>query len=77
MGLGQHYEERFLPPWRLARLFDGFSRIDFVSARMLCAPERFGFPSMLKWPRALQPLARMSSNVVARLAPTWIYILRK
>jgi 2-polyprenyl-3-methyl-5-hydroxy-6-metoxy-1,4-benzoquinol methylase len=77
IGKRSTYDEQFLPPWRLGRLFEGFSRAEFVSARMLREPERFGFPAAVRWRMLVTPMLAVGDGVAARLAPTWIYVLRK
>ncbi|HSC98868.1 MAG TPA: class I SAM-dependent methyltransferase [Casimicrobiaceae bacterium] len=71
------YTERFVPPWRLRALFAPFARVEFISPRMLREPERFEFPALARLPALLRPVLALGSNVVARLAPTWIYLLEK
>ena len=72
-----HYDEKFLPPWRLRTLFEPFAHADFVSAQMLRAPERFEFALLARIPRLARPLVDRVSRAAARCAPTWIYVLRK
>jgi SAM-dependent methyltransferase len=71
------YGERFLPPWRIGELFAPFATAEFVSPSMLRAPERFEFRGLARWPTVMDPLLAVFSGIVARLAPTWIYLLRK
>ena len=76
-GKGNGYDEQFLPPWRLRELFAPFARADFISPRMLRAAERFEFEAVARLPAIARPLLVLLSGAVARLAPTWIYLLRK
>ena len=71
------YGERFLPPWRMRELFASFTTVEFISPRMLRAPERFEFRALVHWPAFARPLLAALSGIAARLAPTWIYLLRK
>jgi SAM-dependent methyltransferase len=71
------YSERFLPPWRMRELFAPFATAEFISPRMLRAPERFEFRALARWPTLSRPLLAAFSGIAARLAPTWIYLLRK
>ena len=71
------YSERFLPPWRMRELFSPFATAEFISPRMLRAPERFEFQGLARWPTVSRPLLAALSGLAARLAPTWIYLLRK
>lgn len=76
-GRGAGYDERFLPPWRLPRLFESFAQAAFISPRMLAEPDRFEFDRIARWPSPIRSLLARFSGAVARLAPTWIYMLRK
>jgi len=76
-GRGNSYDERFVAPWRLRGLLAPFEQIEFISPAMLRAPERFEFPRLARLPRILRKVIGQSSAVVARVAPTWIYMLRK
>jgi 2-polyprenyl-3-methyl-5-hydroxy-6-metoxy-1,4-benzoquinol methylase len=76
-GKGERYEERFLPPWRLATLFEGFGSAQFVSPRMLQHPGRYGFPRLARLPAWLRAALGVASTLAARAAPTWIYLLRR
>lgn len=76
-GKGNGYDERFLPPWRLRELFAPYARAEFISPRMLRAPEQFEFQAVARLPAIARPVLALLSDVVARLAPTWIYLLRK
>jgi SAM-dependent methyltransferase len=76
-GRGECYDERFLPPWRLRRLGEGFSSTTLVSPKMLRAPERFGFPQLARLPSPARRLIAAASGIAARVAPTWIFILRR
>lgn len=76
-GRGQRYEERFAAPWKLRGLLRPFERIDFISPAMLRAPGRFGLTGLARLPLLLRNAIALASGAVARLAPTWIYMLRK
>ena len=76
-GLAQRYDEAFVAPWRLRGLFEGFSAAELISSAMLREPGRYGFPRLAQLPRALRKGVAASSEVVARLAPTWIFLLRR
>ncbi len=76
-GRGSSYDEQFVAPWRLRGLFRPFEQVEFISPAMLRAPERFGFPQLARLPAILRRVVDLSSGVAARVAPTWIYMLRK
>jgi 2-polyprenyl-3-methyl-5-hydroxy-6-metoxy-1,4-benzoquinol methylase len=76
-GRGDRYVEKFLPPWRLRSLGDGFVSIRLVSPQMLRAPARFEFPQLVALPAPARRMIAAASAVAARLAPTWIFILRR
>jgi hypothetical protein len=76
-GKAQRYDERFVPPWRLASLFDDFDAVELISAKMLREPARYGFPALARLPVPLLAVLRWASPLVARVAPTWIYLLRR
>ena len=76
-GRASSYEERFLPPWRLRSLGEGFTSMRLVSPQMLAAPDQFGFPKLAALPSPVRRLLAATSPIVARLAPTWIFLLRK
>ena len=76
LGRAERYDERFVMPWTLRGLLRPFERIEFISARMLRDPERYGFPQLARWPAAVREVL-LAGGVLARLAPTWIYMLRK
>ena len=77
LGRADAYDERFVAPWRLAALFAPFAEIAFVSPRMLREPERYAIDGVSRWPAPLRALLRIGAPIAARLAPTWIYVLRK
>lgn len=77
LGRERRYEERFVAPWQLRGLFDQFSSAELVSAAMLRAPERFEFPGIGRLPRVVRRLVAVASEPLARLAPTWIFVLRR
>jgi 2-polyprenyl-3-methyl-5-hydroxy-6-metoxy-1,4-benzoquinol methylase len=74
---GARYDERFVPPWRLRALFTPFADATFISARMLAEPERFGLPGAARLPSRARRWLSAFGGAAARLAPTWIYMLRK
>jgi len=76
-GGAKSYDERFLPPWRLRSLGEGFTSMRLVSPQMLAAPEQFGFPQLAALPSFVRWLLATVSAIAARLAPTWIFLLRK
>lgn len=76
-GRAECYEERFLAPWRLTALFAPFAHAAFVSPQMLREPERYAMDAIARWPAGVRALVRVGAPVAARLAPTWIYVLRK
>jgi hypothetical protein len=43
---------------------------------MLREPDRFGFARFARWPASLRQVL-LTGGVLPRLAPTWIYMLRK
>ena len=74
-GRGQHYEERFLPPWRLPELFTGFRTRRNVTPDLLrrCAHFDIG-PRWLErlFARCLPPpLARIAATTL----PTHVWLL--
>jgi len=71
------YEERFVAPWRLRGLLAPFTEIAFVSPGMLRAPRRYAMGALARWPRPARALLALAAPLLARLAPTWIYMLRK
>lgn len=77
LGRADGYGERFVAPWRLAALFAPFAEIAFVSPAMLREPERYAIDAVARWPAPLRAMLRASAPLAARLAPTWIYVLRK
>ncbi|MHB8494831.1 MAG: class I SAM-dependent methyltransferase [Casimicrobiaceae bacterium] len=76
-GYAARYEEMFVVPWRLRRLFVAFSSAKLISPAMLREPRRYGFPRLAQLPRMLQFGVAVSSGLVAWLAPTWIFLLRR
>ena len=76
-GRGQRYEERFLPPWRLRSLFEGFTHAELVSPAMLRDPLRYGFTSIARLPSPLRKVIRALSRPLALAATTWIWLLRR
>jgi SAM-dependent methyltransferase len=77
LGRAPGYEERFVPPWRLRALLAPFATVALISPRMLRAPARYGFDALDRLPRALRAGVALAAPLVARLAPTWIFMLRK
>lgn len=73
---GASYDERFVYPWQLRRLLRPFAAAEFISGRMLRVPHRYGFEAFARWPPAVRRVV-LFGGVAARLAPTWIYLLRK
>lgn len=76
-GRGRHYDERFLPPWRLRALFAPFGSARDVTGEVLRGCHRYGLG-----PRWLQGLLGvLLPGPLARLAgwtlPTHLWILRK
>ena len=76
LGRGDAYTERFIAPWRLHALVRPFADARFISTDMLREPERFGFARFARWPKGVRRLL-LAQGVLPRLAPTWIYMLRK
>ena len=76
-GRANSYDERFLPPWRLRSLGEGFTSMRLVSPQMLAAPDQFGFPQLAALPSRIRRMLAAASPIAARLAPTWIFLLRK
>jgi SAM-dependent methyltransferase len=77
LGRASDYDERFLAPWRLTSLFAPFADVAFISPRMLREPERYAMDAIAGWPSPLRVLVHVGAPIAARLAPTWIYMLRK
>ena len=77
LGRAERYDERFVAPWRLAALLAPFAEIVFVSPQMLREPDRYAMDTIARWPAALRAMLRFGAPTAARLAPTWIYVLRK
>jgi 2-polyprenyl-3-methyl-5-hydroxy-6-metoxy-1,4-benzoquinol methylase len=73
---GDAYTEKFVAPWKLGALLRPFSDVRFISTDMLREPGRFGFPGFARWPSAVRRVL-LARGVLPRLAPTWIYMLRK
>ncbi len=76
-GRGRRYEERFLPPWRLRSLFEGFAHAELVSPEMLRDPARYGFTSIARLPRPVRLAIGALSHPLGLAAPTWIWLLRR
>jgi SAM-dependent methyltransferase len=76
LGRGDAYSERFIAPWRLHEILRPFKDARFISTAMLREPDRFGFARFAQWPKAVRRLL-LTQGVLPRLAPTWIYMLRK
>jgi SAM-dependent methyltransferase len=75
-GRGSAYEETFLPPWRLHRLFTGFEEALFLTPHLLREPDLYAFDQgLLKWPIARWVLRRLA-RPVALLSPTQLWLLR-
>lgn len=70
------YTEQFVAPWRLRKLLAPFSDVRFISTQMLRDPRRFEFRQFARWPSPMRRIA-LTAGVLPRLAPTWIYMLRK
>ena len=70
------YSERFAMPWHIAGLLTPFTDVRFISTDMLREPARFGFPQLARWPAGVRRLL-LARGLLPRLAPTWIYMLRK
>jgi SAM-dependent methyltransferase len=77
LGRAARYEERFVAPWRLAALFEPFAEVAFVSPQMLREPERYALDQITRGPAAFRAMLGAFAPIAARLAPTWIYVLRK
>ncbi|OGT56367.1 MAG: hypothetical protein A3E01_10950 [Gammaproteobacteria bacterium RIFCSPHIGHO2_12_FULL_63_22] len=77
IGRGPRYEETFLMPWRLPRLFTGFSSARNVTPDVLKACSRHGLgPAWLETVfRAAMP--RWLATPVASVLPTQLWLLRK
>jgi len=76
LGRGDAYAEQFVAPWKLGALLAPFTDVRFISSDLLREPERFGFGGFARWPASLR-YALLTGGVLPRLAPTWIYMLRK
>ena len=76
-GFAPRYDEAFVAPWQLRGLFEGFAAAELISPAMLRQPGRYGFPRLARLPRTLRVVVAASSGLVARLAPTWIFMLRR
>ncbi|HKP67476.1 MAG TPA: class I SAM-dependent methyltransferase, partial [Casimicrobiaceae bacterium] len=70
------YTERFVAPWRLRRMLAPFVDVRFISTQMLRDPERFEFRQFARWPSSVRRIT-LTAGLLPRLAPTWIYMLRK
>jgi len=73
---GEAYTEKFVPPWRFRALLARFPDARFISTEMLREPCRYEFDNFSRWPASLRR-AVLAAGVLPRLAPTWIYMLRK
>ena len=76
LGRADTYAEQFVAPWKLKKLFARFTDVRFISTDLLREPERFGFGGFARLPASLRHLL-LTRGVLPRLAPTWIYMLRK
>lgn len=76
LGRAEAYTEHFVAPWRLRKLLTPFTDVRFISTHMLRDPERFEFRQFARWPSSLRRIT-LTAGVLPRLAPTWIYMLRK
>ena len=76
LGRANAYTERFVAPWRLRTLLAPFAGVRFISTYMLRDPQRFEFHEFARWPSSVRRIA-LTAGVLPRLAPTWIYMLRK
>jgi 2-polyprenyl-3-methyl-5-hydroxy-6-metoxy-1,4-benzoquinol methylase len=77
LGRAAHYEERFVAPWRLEALLAVFPDATFISPKMIRDPVRYQMGMLAGLPRPLRAMLRPNASWLARLAPTWIYMLRK
>jgi len=74
-GRGVRYEEAFVYPWRMRSMFRHFSTAELISIRMLQEWRRYALaPVMLRSPPTLP---RIVAAIAARLAPTYIWLLKK
>jgi 2-polyprenyl-3-methyl-5-hydroxy-6-metoxy-1,4-benzoquinol methylase len=74
---GERYEERFLMPWHVPRLFSRFGARSLASTAMLQNPVRYELAPRW-WPGWLPlRIPRAIAAVVACVAPTYIWMLRK
>ena len=77
LGRGSHYEERFLPPWRLPELFEDFDVARNVTPDLLRDCARFDLGP--RWLERLfgvllpRPLARLAAGCL----PTHVWLLGK
>ena len=75
-GRGSAYEETFLPPWRLHKLFTGFEGALFLTPHLLREPDTYAFDQgILKLPIARWVLRRLA-RPIALLSPTQLWLLR-
>jgi ubiquinone/menaquinone biosynthesis C-methylase UbiE len=75
-GRADTYTEQFVAPWRLRSLLTPFDDVRFISTQMLRNPKRFEFRQFAGWPSSARRIA-LTAGLLPRLAPTWIYMLRK
>ena len=75
-GRGRRYEERFVMPWRVRRLFGSFAAAELVSARMLLDPA--GFRLGPAWAgRVTRRLPAGLLRAAALWLPTQVWLLRR
>jgi SAM-dependent methyltransferase len=77
LGRAPSYDERFVLPWHLPRLFLPFASARFVSPAMLRDPGRYGFAKLARMPAAARAMLGVAGPLVARAAPTYIYVLKR
>jgi len=74
-GRRLEYSERFVAPWRLRSLFDGFSQVVWLTGAVIRQPRRYellGTPN-----RLLAAFLGRTPRWAAWLAPTYLWLLRK
>lgn len=75
-GRGRRYEEKFVLPWRVHRLFKDFAAADLASARMLRDPA--GFQLAPSWTgRVTRRLPGRLLRALALWLPTQVWLLRR
>lgn len=75
-GRGERYDEAFVLPWRVQRLFSGFTAAELASARMLRDPAGYRIgPAWLSSP--LRCLPAFGRRVIALSLPTQVWLLRR